>query len=447
MLTEFELQANGSTPPHFHDWEHEIYVLDGAMEIVLPDEERTEPVGTGDVIFIPRGEPHGFVTGPQGGCRFLVVAPSERPPVRSVFLSDDPYEYTQLAEYAHARRNSAPARDEGEQAEAMRIHGIFTAYLQSKAVFTALELRVFDILETDTFTMAELARTLDCPLRPVRALLIALEGLKLVKRDGERFANTAAASRLLVSSSPVYMGGFAEHQNRHFTNFARLTEAVRTDVSITQRVLKEGYRDQGAAEGEGREGTRRLHEAVRVSARLQVDQLAAAIPLDGVARLLDLGCGSADYTVAIAQAHPDLKITGVDYPAVCEIAREHVEAHGVGHQVDIQPTNIFEDPLPACDAVLLSHILDGYGTGQVQKIIAKVYDRLPKGGKVIVHSHMPSLSTSVFPSVFGLILLANTEEGEVREVTDITAWMQDAGFEKVDTRAVSPLSGLLVATK
>ncbi|MEV4335025.1 cupin domain-containing protein [Streptomyces sp. NPDC049597] len=103
VLTEFELAPNGSTPPHYHEWEHEIYIIEGSMGLVKPDEGKTEQVGPGDAVFIPRNEPHGFVTGPDQTCRFLVVAPCERPPVRNFFLSDDPYEYTQLPEYASAQ--------------------------------------------------------------------------------------------------------------------------------------------------------------------------------------------------------------------------------------------------------------------------------------------------------------------------------------------------------
>lgn len=103
VLTEFELSPNGSTPPHYHEWEHEIYVIEGSMGLVMPDEGRTDQVGPGDAVFIPRNEPHGFVTGPGQSCRFLVVAPCERPPVRNFFLSDDPYEYTRLPEYASSQ--------------------------------------------------------------------------------------------------------------------------------------------------------------------------------------------------------------------------------------------------------------------------------------------------------------------------------------------------------
>lgn len=106
VLTEFEVKPNGSTPPHHHDWEHEIYILEGEMSLVLPAEKTSQPVKPGDVVFIPRNEPHGFVTGPEQTCRFLVVAPTERPPVRNFFLSDDPYEYTQMPEYAKAQERA-----------------------------------------------------------------------------------------------------------------------------------------------------------------------------------------------------------------------------------------------------------------------------------------------------------------------------------------------------
>lgn len=93
VLSLFELSPNGSSPAHHHDWEHEIYILDGTLNVSLPHEGRTVALQRGDALFIPRNEPHGFTTGPDETCRFLVVAPTERPPVRNVFLSDEPYQY------------------------------------------------------------------------------------------------------------------------------------------------------------------------------------------------------------------------------------------------------------------------------------------------------------------------------------------------------------------
>lgn len=110
VLTEFEIEPSGSTPPHYHDWEHEIYVLEGSMTLVAPNDEAPLHVSEGDVVFIPRNESHGFVTAPDESCRFIVVAPAERPPVRSVFLSSDPYEYIRSSQYREALKSD---HDEG----------------------------------------------------------------------------------------------------------------------------------------------------------------------------------------------------------------------------------------------------------------------------------------------------------------------------------------------
>lgn len=93
LMGIFEMEPNGATPPHYHDWEHEMYVLSGSLVIQLPAEKREIPLQQGDAVFIPRGEQHGLATGPDERCRLLMVAPPERPPTRNVFLSDEPYEY------------------------------------------------------------------------------------------------------------------------------------------------------------------------------------------------------------------------------------------------------------------------------------------------------------------------------------------------------------------
>ena len=100
LMSMFELAPNGATPPHIHDWEHEIYVLSGSLSIELPTENKTIALKQGDVVFIPRQEAHGLATGPHESARLLLVAPAERPPVRSVFLSEEPYEFDATAQPA-----------------------------------------------------------------------------------------------------------------------------------------------------------------------------------------------------------------------------------------------------------------------------------------------------------------------------------------------------------
>jgi quercetin dioxygenase-like cupin family protein len=103
VLSLFELLPNGSTPPHYHEWEHEIFILQGTMQLMLPQEKRMVQLQAGDVIFIPRNEPHGFMTGADETCQFLVVAPTERPPIRNYFLSEEPYQFEDAESCAMAK--------------------------------------------------------------------------------------------------------------------------------------------------------------------------------------------------------------------------------------------------------------------------------------------------------------------------------------------------------
>jgi len=97
VLSLFEMKPNASTPPHYHEWEHEIFVVHGSMQLLLPAEDRSVNIQAGDVIFIPRNEPHGFITGGDQTCQFLVVAPTERPPIRNFFMSEEPYQFEEPA--------------------------------------------------------------------------------------------------------------------------------------------------------------------------------------------------------------------------------------------------------------------------------------------------------------------------------------------------------------
>lgn len=330
---------------------------------------------------------------------------------------------------------------------AARVHGILTAYLQSQAVFSALQLGIFEQLEEHTLNPRDLAGRVGLDERPTRALLIALTGLGLVEEKTQGYHNTTDSSRHLVERSPEFMGRFAEHQSVHFANFVELPESIRSNSSVTKRVLEDGYSEQGAGVGEGDAGRKRLIDAMRVSSRLQANAMAKPLKLAEGSTLVDLGCGSGDYSIAVARHHPGVKIIAVDYPAVGEIAATNIAEAGLTDQISVEPDDIMTGPLPACDGVLLSHVLDGYGRTQTERLVAKVYNELRPGGRLFIHSHMPDVADGVFSSLFGLILLINTENGEVYEARELADLVERTGFTDVTSERVSFLSGLIAAER
>ncbi len=72
LMRQFTVEAGGYTPYHEHNWEHEIYVLEGVGKIRYGNlEEKIEP---GDAILIPPGEKHQMRAG-SNNLKFLCLIP------------------------------------------------------------------------------------------------------------------------------------------------------------------------------------------------------------------------------------------------------------------------------------------------------------------------------------------------------------------------------------
>lgn len=69
----FDVEPGGHTPYHHHNFEHEIYILAGAGEVV--GEENTRPMKAGDAIFMPPNVPHQFRNTGNDTLRFICLIP------------------------------------------------------------------------------------------------------------------------------------------------------------------------------------------------------------------------------------------------------------------------------------------------------------------------------------------------------------------------------------
>jgi quercetin dioxygenase-like cupin family protein len=73
-MREFEVAPGGHTPKHFHDYEHEIYVLDGRGVVVDGNAER--PLAPGDVVLVSPNDVHQFRNTGSEPLRFLCLIPN-----------------------------------------------------------------------------------------------------------------------------------------------------------------------------------------------------------------------------------------------------------------------------------------------------------------------------------------------------------------------------------
>lgn len=327
--------------------------------------------------------------------------------------------------------------------QAMRLHRLMTVYLSSKALFCALRLGVFDALANGPATAEDVGAQIGLPPRSARVLLLALAGEDLVTRMDDRYHNTPTATTFLVTSSPRYLGALAEHQDSHYAKLVDLLDALRSGEPIQLGAQYTGEFDAGPLTW-----ARRWASVFRASSYLMADDLAGTVRLDGRRHLVDLGCASCSYSIAFAKSNPDLKVSAVDLPAVAEVAAQFVAEAGLADRISVRPGNIFEDRYPDCDVALLSHVIQGFSQERAHTLLAHVYDWLPAGGLLVIHSHLPEQAKLPFPYQFGLILLINnTQGGEAHDQALTERWLGEIGFRDVRVSQVSPISAAITATK
>lgn len=79
-MRRFTLGAEGHTPYHGHDWEHEVYVLAGKGKIRTDNGD--EALSAGDAVYVPTNEEHQFISESEEFA-FLCLVPKRGEPTTS----------------------------------------------------------------------------------------------------------------------------------------------------------------------------------------------------------------------------------------------------------------------------------------------------------------------------------------------------------------------------
>jgi quercetin dioxygenase-like cupin family protein len=72
----FEIEPKGYTPLHLHEWEHEVFILEGEGSIICGDNARL--FRPGDVIFISPNEKHQFRNTGKQLVKLLCLIPNKK---------------------------------------------------------------------------------------------------------------------------------------------------------------------------------------------------------------------------------------------------------------------------------------------------------------------------------------------------------------------------------
>jgi ubiquinone/menaquinone biosynthesis C-methylase UbiE len=315
---------------------------------------------------------------------------------------------------------------------------------ESQVLITAVELDVFTQIHRGHRTAEEVAAAIAAPVRGVRRLLDALVGIEYLDKDGDRYRLDPLADQFLVRDRPEYVGAMVDEMKLLWHSWASLPEVIRTGRPVSRWDSEETARKM-------------FPQLVCALFPMSIGSARAAAAVLSAERrgrcrrVLDVGAGSAVWSIPFAQADGEVTVTALDYPEVLPITERFTREHGVYDQYRFVAGNLRQTDLgeQAYDVVTIGYVIQTEGEARGRQLVRDAYRALRPGGQLLIAEMIPNDERTGPPAavVYGLDMVLYTEDGDVFTSAEYQKWLAEAGFTRVETIAIPAPWPLLVATR
>ena len=310
------------------------------------------------------------------------------------------------------------AEEQWNPGKLMKVSG---AYWESFPLHVAVELEVFTRIGEGSLSAEEIASRWRGDARSARMLLDAVAAMGLLEKKADKFSNTEAAKTLLIKTSPAYMGFAVKHHHHLVSTWSKLSQAVKTGKPVRKR-----RRTKAELES--------FLMAMYNNASGLAPRITREIDLSHRRHLLDLGGGPGTYAIHFCQANPALSATVFDLPSTEPFAQKTIGRFGLSSRIGFQTGDYLHDAvLGTYDVAWLSQILHSMGPEDCRTVIEKAVSVLEPGGLILVHEFLlnDTHDGPLFPALFALNMLVNTEEGRSYSEGEVRDMLAKAGVRNI----------------
>ena len=328
-----------------------------------------------------------------------------------------------------------------------KIMQLGTGFWGSKTLLSAIELRLFTELAKGALDAAALTKRLQLHPRSARDFFDALVALGMLKRTGQRYANTAETALFLDRAKPSYVGGILEMCNARLYRFwGSLTEGLRTGKAQNEVNTGEDFFGTLYADPQRLEGFLKAMTGLSIG---PAQVIAKKFPWKKYHTFVDVGCAQGGVAVEIVLAHKHLMGGGMDLPVVQPIFEAYAKDRCVAQRLRFHPGDFFKDPLPKSDVIIMGHILHDWNLDEKMMLLRKAYDAVPANGALIVHEALidDARKQNAFGLLMSLNMLIETHGGFDFTGADCRKWMKDVGFKRTQVARLAGPDGMVVGFK
>ncbi|HEY5992817.1 MAG TPA: class I SAM-dependent methyltransferase [Candidatus Udaeobacter sp.] len=332
-----------------------------------------------------------------------------------------------------------------KQVTSERLQQLGFAYAPPLIISAAVSNKVFDALENGAKTVEQVSKETGASVRGLRAIMDALVGLDLLKKDRNgKYLLTPESEAFLISNKPGTLAGFFQTiLPRLASKWLQITEVARTGRPV-------------AAVNEENEGTKFFSQLVESTiprsyggAQKLADHLKVAKTKDEL-RVLDLAAGSGIWGIAFAERSPRVRVAAVDWAGMIPTTKRITQKFGVTDRFKFIGGDLLEANFGnGYDIATLGHILHSEGEQRSRQLLKKTFSALKPGGTIAIAEWLVNdrRTEPTHSLMFAVQMLVNTERGDTFSFNEIKRWLGDAGFKRVRKLEAPGPSPLVLATK
>jgi predicted O-methyltransferase YrrM len=308
---------------------------------------------------------------------------------------------------------------------------------------------VFGRLARSPRTRNELAGDLGLAERPTVVLTTALRAMGLLTESDGRLSLTALAHEHLLPGGPFDLGDYIGLAAQN-PGVVEMVERLRTNRPATMAGGGTAYiyREGIVSSMDAADSARHFTLALAGRAKNIAPLLAQAADLSAATTLVDIGGGSGIYAIALLQRYPKLRALLLDRAEVVKVAEEMGREYGVADRLECRAGDMFREPLPAADAVLLSNILHDWDVAECRQVIALCATSLRPGGQVLIHdAYLNDALDGPLPLALYSAALFSLTEGRLYSAAEYGEWLREAGLAPQPVRGTLASWGVLAGRR
>ena len=317
-----------------------------------------------------------------------------------------------------------------------KIFDTLTRYQQTFALKAAVEIELFTAVGEGADDPASLAKRTQCAERGVRILADYLVINGFLNKENGKYGLTPDSAVFLDKRSPAYMGAMA--------NFLASDENIENIQMLTSSVRKGGT---ASNIGDNRKPVDDRWVSFAKSMGAMAVPMAGVLsqmitPSNGTIKVLDIAAGHGMYGVMVANNVPNVHVTGMDWPAVLEVAKQNAAKMGVADRYSTRPGSAFDTDLgEGYDYIFITNFLHHFDPPTNEKLLRRFHAALKPGGKTFTVEFVPNPDrvTPPMAAAFSLVMLAHTDAGDAYTFPEYETMHRAAGFRSCTLHPVPDL--------